>query len=215
MFSNPTVTSTSTLKEFIESFSPLSSEQTDFEFDLDPFLSATSDLSIIECSTQVLQSLAFIAGYSTHKYLKHSKPCNICQDLLTIDKDSLIDELPLSQYKLLELSDRGNLKYPSELVLESIVIAWKIFFIIENNSELMSILVQGPSRKILVDLTLKSIADYKLWMNICSFCAVRGCHILHRLVFVSANCFLANKVKNYNSMVISKGMEKRKLKKFH
>ena len=66
MFSNPTVTSTSTLKEFIESFSPLSSEQTDFEFDLDPFLSATSDLSIIECSTQVLQSLAFIAGYSTH-----------------------------------------------------------------------------------------------------------------------------------------------------
>ena len=51
MFSNPTVTSTFTLKEFIESFSPLSSEQTDFEFDLDPFLSATSDLSIIECST--------------------------------------------------------------------------------------------------------------------------------------------------------------------
>ena len=74
MFSNPTVTSTSTLKEFIESFSPLSSEQTDFEFDLDPFLSATSD-------------------------------------------------------------------------------AWKIFLIIENNNELMSILVQGPSRKILVDLT--------------------------------------------------------------
>ena len=82
----------------------------------------------------------------------------------------------------------------------------------------MSILVQGPSRKILVDLNLKSIADnddYNLWMNICSFCAVRGSHILHRLVFVSANCFLANKVKNYNSMVISKGMEKRKLKKFH
>ena len=46
MFSNPSVTSTSTLKEFIESFSPLSSELTDFEFDLDPFLSATSDLSI-------------------------------------------------------------------------------------------------------------------------------------------------------------------------
>ena len=67
MFSNLTVTSTSsTLKEFIESFSPLSSEQTDFEFDLDPFLSATSDISIIECSTQVLQSLAFITGYSTH-----------------------------------------------------------------------------------------------------------------------------------------------------
>ena len=82
----------------------------------------------------------------------------------------------------------------------------------------MSILVQGPSRKILVDLTLKSIADnddYNLWMNICSFCAVRGCHILHIHVFVSANCFLANNVKNYNFIEISKGMEKRKLKKIH
>ena len=82
----------------------------------------------------------------------------------------------------------------------------------------MSILVQRPSRQILVVLTLKSIADnddYNLWMNIYSFCAVRGCHILHRLLFVSANCFLANKVKNYNSIVISKGVEKRKLKKFH
>ena len=70
--------------------------------------------------------------------------------------------------------------------------------------------MQGPSRKILVDLTLKSIADnddYNLWMNICSFYAVRGCHISHSLVFVSANCLLANRVKIYNSMVISKGME--------
>ena len=108
------------------------------------------------------------------------------------------------------------MKYPSELVLESIVIAWKIFLIIEKNSELISILVQEPSRKILVDLTMKSIADnddYNLWMNICSFCAVRGFHILHRLVVVSANCFLANKVKNYNPIVISKGMEKEKIEK--
>ena len=63
-----------------------------------------------------------------------------------IGKDLLIDELPLSQYKLLELSDRGNLKYSSELVLESIVIAWKIFLIIENNSELMSIVYFGEVR---------------------------------------------------------------------
>ena len=34
------------------------------------------------------------------------------------------------------------------------------------------------------------------------------------LIFTYTNCLLANKVKNYNSAVASKGIEKRKLKKF-
>ena len=41
---------------------------------------------------------------------------------------------------LLELSDRGNLKYHSEPVLESIVIAWKMFLIIEANQNLSKVL---------------------------------------------------------------------------
>ena len=61
-------------------------------------MSALSDLSAVECNIQVLQSY----------------------------KDLHIDELSLSQFKLLDLSDRGGLKYPSELYLESIT-AWKIF----------------------------------------------------------------------------------------
>ena len=160
--------------------------------------------------------LAFIAGHSTHQYLKRRYDCMICRDLLTMDKDLLIDEPSLSQFMLLDLSYRGGLKYLSELVLESIVTAWKIFVSIENDNEMMALLVEGPSRNILVDLSMNSILDADVcdsWVNVCPFCAVNGCYILHKILFVAINYFFANKAKNYNSMVISRGMEKRKLKK--
>ena len=65
LFSSQTVSSPSSLQEFIQSFSSVDSVDSDCEIDLETFLNAISDLSVIECSTQVLQSLAFIAGYST------------------------------------------------------------------------------------------------------------------------------------------------------
>ena len=153
-----------------------------------------------------------------HQYIKRSQPCRICRDILTIERDLLVDEPnAISQFKLLELSDRGGLKYPSELVLESIISAWKIFICIENDSELMEIFVRGLSRKIIVDLSMNVILDardYQFWREQSSSCGVSGFFILQKLIFVAGNCFLANKAKNYNSMMISKGTEKRKLKKF-
>ena len=115
LFSSHTVCNPTSLQEFIQSFSSVDSVDFNCEVDLDPFMNAISDLSGIECSILVLQSLAYIAGYSTHQYLKRSKLCHICRDLLTVDKDLIIDDLSISQFKLLDLSDRGSLKYPSEI----------------------------------------------------------------------------------------------------
>ena len=140
------------MQEFIQSFSTKDSSSSELEINLDPFLNEIADLSIIDCDIPTLQSLAFIAGYSAHQYLKRIQPCLLCLDMLTIDKDILVDEAFLSQYRLLELSDRGKLKYPSEVFLESIVTLWKIFSIIQNNIELVNALVEGPARKILVEL---------------------------------------------------------------
>ena len=218
MFSNQTISTTS-LQEFIRSFSSLKDSDSIDEVDLDPFLMAISDVSAIECNIQVLQSLAFIAGYSAQQYLKRSQPCRVCRDILTLDRDLLFDEPTIiSHFKLLELSDRGGLKYPSEIVLESIVTAWKILVCIENDSELMLMFVKGLSRKILVDLTIYIVLeadDCQSWIEKCSSCLVSGSHILQKLIFVAGNCFLANMVRNYNSMVISRVSEKRKLKKFN
>ena len=215
LFSKQTVSSTTCLQE---SFSSIESTDCNIEIDLDPFLNTISDLSTIECDILVLQSLAFIAGYSIHRYFKCSQPCLICRDILTLEKDLFIDDMSLSQFKLLDLSDRGSLKYPSEMVLECIVIVWKIFVNIENDDELLILLIEGPSRKILIELSVYYIMASEhcnLWNKACSSCAASGYYILQKLISVAVNCFLANKVKNYNSLVVAKGVEKRKLKKFN
>ena len=156
LFSNTNTQPSSqiSMEEFIQSFSPIYSVHTDTEIDIDPFLDALSDVSAIECDTPTLQSLACIAGYAAYQYLKHSSPSLICRDILIIDKDILVDESFELRYQLLQLSDRGGLKYPSELALESLIIVWKILTIIQSNSEFMSLLIEGQTRKILVTLGL-------------------------------------------------------------
>ena len=68
----------------------------------------------------------------------------------------------------------------------------------------MSIL-NAPSRKILVDFTLYYLENsegFEIWRNSCASCRVCGWSILRRLVFVASNCLIANKIKNYNSIVV-------------
>ncbi|KAI6648566.1 hypothetical protein LOD99_8046 [Oopsacas minuta] len=193
----------------IQIYFPISPNH-DAEIDFDPFLNAISDLSSVECDTQTIQSLAFIAGYAAHQCLKRSPPCYLCQDLLTIDKDCLIHESTGFQYRLLELTDREGLKYPSELVLDSIITVWKNFTVIEGYAEWMRIFVEGSYRQILLDLVCS--VDDGCWREQCPSCNLNRSSILRKLVFTEANCLIANKVKNYNSKVASKEFEKRKLK---
>ena len=73
------------IQTFIKSFTypdVMISEDDDYVV-LEPFLEDIGDLSSIECSSQVIQSLAFIAGYAVHKYLQHHKFCHVCLDALT------------------------------------------------------------------------------------------------------------------------------------
>ena len=73
------------------------------------------------------------------------KVVNVCvKHPLEFDSDS--------QFKLLELTDRGELKYPSEPVPSCAITLWRILVSIENSDELSNLLVDGPSRKILVEL---------------------------------------------------------------
>ena len=86
---------------------------------------------------------------------------------------------------------------------------------IERNDKLMEMLMQGSYRKFLVQLTLIFLEDTGMIGDLsCVFCGISLLIILKKIVFTSFNCLLANKIKNYNSTLISKGIEKRKLKKF-
>ena len=79
----------------------------------------------------------------------------------------------------------------------------------------MAMLVEGKSRKIIVDLPMNHILENEgdFWSKVCSSCGNRSRYIQRKFIFVAVNCFLANTVKNYNSQLIAKGIEKRKLKK--
>ena len=120
--------------------------------DVQLVLDEIDDLTSIECGLQTMQSLLFIIGYGVHKYMERTQPCHVCIDLLTIDKYFIFDENSQPEFRLLELTDRGGLKYTSEYILESIVTLWKTLIAIESKDNLVAILMQGLSRKILVEV---------------------------------------------------------------
>ena len=78
----------------------------------------------------------------------------------------------------------------------------------------MSLLIEGQTRKILVTLDFGSLTGFEGWRTTCPSCNVKGSTILSSLVRSEANCLFANLVKNYDSSLTLKGLEKRKLKKF-
>ncbi|KAI6648710.1 Transposable element P transposase [Oopsacas minuta] len=139
---------------FVKSFTSPFSTSSDDQIDLEPYLDRIGDVLSIEYTQQILQSLACIGGYSVYKFLKGFQECRLYTDTLTYDKEFIPDSDSISQFKLLQFTDRGGLKYPSEHVLSSVITLWRILFAIEDNDHLANLLVHGPPRKILVELTL-------------------------------------------------------------
>ena len=156
-----------------------------------------------------------MAGYTVHQYYKRSSKCSACLNFLTIDKELLMEQPQESRYAYLKIVDRGSLKLPSDVILESVVILWKIFVSIDSNKSLLLVLAQGSSKQILVSLGITYVeGEYsETWRNTCSFCSTVYWDILRQLFSVMANCLISNKIKNYNSQLAARG-DSRKAKKF-
>ena len=121
-----------------------------------------------------------------------------------------------SAYTLLQLIDRGSLKWPSYCVIEAIVSLWKIFKSIEEDPLLFIDIVNGPSRHLIVKITLKIIeeGESKGWRDSCPICDTVGWDIIVKLLTSATNCFLSNKIKNMNNIRRLHTENTRKLKKF-
>ena len=202
LFSNQE--SSPTLAEFIKSFSgPTDESTTDTSLDTDLYISLVENLPIISLDPHTLQSLAFIGEYTVHQLGKHFSLCNDCLIFLTEDKLLYVDEPLESKFKLIELIDRGNLKWPSEAVIDAVIIVWKLFVLIERNDKMMNQFVSGSSRKILVELATTKIESVQseIWRNKCVHCDQFGWNYLKRILTITSNCIISNKVKNFNSQV--------------
>ena len=210
-----------TLANFISSFSATTDDtQPDINtpYDTNIYSSVILKLSDISLDTYSLQSLAFIGEYTVQQLWKHLTPCTNCMMFLTEDKYFHFDEPLDSKYKLLDFIDRGNLKWPSDIVLDAVVLVWKIFRVIEHDNYLLAQFAAGSSRKILVTLSIKSLEDVQCehWRNKCQSCNLFGWDYLKRILIITSNCIIANKVKNFNYTVVSLSRERqttRKLKK--
>ena len=144
-----------------------------------------------------------------------SKNCTECRFFLTEDKDLHIEEPPDSKYKLVEIIDRGSLKWPSDTVIESILILWTTFKKIEKVPELWDAFLIGPSLKILIELTIRLLETQRSedWRNTCPNCETIGWFIIRKLITSTSNCLLSNKTKNMNELQASYTDNVKKLKK--
>ena len=202
------------LKEFLGTFSSFD-YQRDSSIDLEHYLSEIQNIDDIEIDISSLQSIVFIAGYAVHKYLIKWKNCTECRFFLTEDKDLHIEEPLDSKYKLVEIIDRGSLEWPSDTVIESILILWTTFKKIEQVPEVCDAFLIGPSLKILVELTIQLLETQRSedWRNTCPNCETIGWFIIRKFITSTSNCLLSNKTKNMNALQASYTDNVRKLKK--
>ncbi|KAI6657338.1 hypothetical protein LOD99_86 [Oopsacas minuta] len=168
----------------------------------DKYAELLHDLSSIDLNLHLLQSIVFICGYAVYSYLK-TATCHLCSQQLTENQD--IEITDTIKYDLIRYIDCSSLKWPLEIVIESIVVLWKIIIKIDENETLRKHFYSSSSRKVLIQLTENMLADNFIqhWRDNCKGCDTSGWTILRKILSVCTNCILANKVRNVNSEITS------------
>ena len=199
------------LKEYLKSFTQEDDAEMHPEFDCEYVTSEILNIANPLFDNSQIECLNYVAGYAIFSYLKNSKECRDCKDFLTSPKD--IQVINDTGFSMIEFLDRGSLKYPSEIIYQSLIIMYEIFLKIDNHSHLSKLFYEGSCRRNLVQLSLIIVEEKysEIWRQWC-VCMVPKWEILKKIYTTVANCILAKKVRNFNSIVI--GRDNSKLKKF-
>ena len=144
--------------------------------------------------------------------LKKSNGCQSCHEFLTTNNYLEVNNDIGSEYSLIELVDRGSLKYPSPLVIESVSTLYEIFLKIDWCDRLNKEFYSGPSRSMLVEISMFVIAENFAWKDWC-ICDVSKWDILRKLCVTWSDIILSKRVRNFNLSVLNR--DNTKLKKYH
>ena len=123
------------------------------------------------------------------KLTKTSELCPECYSLLTEDKSIEIEDLDYN-FSLIQLLDRGGLKWPSKQVLNSVFTTWKV---LQRFSTIGFKINFSAANSLKLDSEEFEDLDYE-----CFDCCTEGKALFHSLLTTVANCLLNNKVKNLN-----------------
>ena len=149
LFSKQSSFNSTSLKGFIDTFSSTFKED-ELNINLDTFL------PILEQHTEEPPLYYPLSGvywriYSSFFISKKKYP----DCLIFLTKDKVIEFVDYeSAYTLIEIIDRGSLKWPSRPVIDVISELWNIYTSIESDQALFDKLLAEPSRSILVRLAL-------------------------------------------------------------
>ena len=191
------------LNTFITEKDSTSDRSQNYIIDLALYESIISN-EIADPDLETRQALAFIAGYaafsSIKKFSKSSELCTDCIFFLTEDKSIVIEEVN-SSCGLIQLLDRGGLKWPSQIVFSAVCTLWKVFIQIEQSPVLLKDFLISNSRSILIQQSILTIEseDSDDWTYECTDCFTEGKSILYHVLKTASNCILNNKAKNINS----------------
>ena len=198
------------LHKFADDFDCCAEEHNDIEL----YLTTLNEILVPELEVSQMECLVYIAGYAVFSYFKKSNGCQSCHHLLTSDKLLEVNNDVGSQYTLIDLVDRGSLKYPSRYVVKCVCILYETFLKIDNSEPLSKEFYSGPSRNLLTSISMNLIAERysDVWKDWC-FCGVWNWDILKKLCLTWSNIILSKRVRNYNTMVLNK--DNTKLKKYN
>ena len=155
-------------------------------------------------NSEMRQALAFIGDYAAFSLMKRlSRSRSLCHDCtLTLIQDKTLENKDLeSSVVLIQLLDRGGLKWPSKQVLNAILTLWKIFVGIESSVALLNLFIRSDAKSILVKLANDKIVyeGCEDWALECTDCSTDGGDMLRCILMTASNCLLDNKAKNINS----------------
>ena len=92
-------------------------------------------------------------------YFKKSSGCLSCHYFLTTNKPLEVNNNFGSQYTLIDLVDRGSLKYTSHNVVECLFILYESFLKIDNCDFLKKEFYSGHPQNLLVHLSMCIVAE--------------------------------------------------------
>ena len=144
---------TISLKEYLQTFTEDGNvDKMQLEINLEYFTNEISNIDSPIFDYSQIECLNYVAGYAVFSYLKLFPHCTDCQNFLTSPKDIEVDND--TGFSLIDLLDRGSLKYPSESVFESVLIIYEIFLKIDSSSRLSRLFYEGSCRRNLVQLAI-------------------------------------------------------------
>ena len=184
--------------------------ETSFEScDISEFEEVCHELESVHISENDLVGITYIGGYICHKLLKYVE-CEGCKScFVLLDKTSVLSSNALSYY--FTVIDRGNLKYPSDIVINILATGFKVFKVMIGERYENTFLNCKSQRNVLMSVIYYALDGIDL--DVCHSCGRDVNTFFKKCIFTFCNILLNNYSKIKKQKLIDEGKKSTKKRK--